>query len=247
MNRFFYPLPILGSTIEITDVEEIKHMDRVLRLKAGEQVEICDSTGRVFISEIVDIQKKSVLLNALEEDFTQRELSFQIDLIQGLPKASKMDMIIQKNVELGVHAIRAVEFKRCVTRLKDASETGKIERWQKIADEASKQAKRNRQTRIDKSLPFKELLKNMAGYDLILVAYENATASLKAVLEPINPQRIAVIIGPEGGFEEEEVAALEQLGAKVVSLGTRILRTETAGIFVLSALAYAYEDRGLNP
>lgn len=244
MNRFFYPGVINSPNIQITDQEEIKHIDRVLRLKVGEQVEICDTAGRVFLAELTDIQKKEVSLLCGEEDMTVREMPFEVDLFQGLPKGSKMDVIIQKNVELGIHAIRAVEFTRCVSRIKDSFDSGKLDRWQKIADEASKQAKRNKRTHMEKAVHGRDLVQLLSDYDLILVAYEKATQSLKAILKDQSPQRIAIIIGPEGGFEAEEVEALQKAGAKVVTLGARILRTETAAMCLLSNLSYAYEDQG---
>ncbi len=246
MNRFFYPGIIDKRTIEINDPEEIKHIDRVLRLKVGETVEICDTDGRVYVSEIIDIQKKAVVFACGEEDLTPREMALSIDVFQGLPKGSKMDIIIQKNVELGVNAIRPVEFTRCVSRIKDSFDSGKLERWQKIADEASKQAKRNRRTTIEKAVHGKEIPHLLEPYDLVLVAYEKATDSLKAVLQGSTPSKVAVIIGPEGGFEQEEVDRLKEHGAQEVSLGTRILRTETAALFAVSVLSYAYEDKGSN-
>jgi 16S rRNA (uracil1498-N3)-methyltransferase len=244
MNRFFYPGVITSPKIQITDQEEIKHIDRVLRLKIGEEVEICDTAGRVFVAVLLDIQKKEVTLLCGEEDTTMREMPIEVDLYQGLPKGSKMDVIIQKNVELGIHAIRAVEFTRCVSRIKDSFDSGKLDRWQKIADEASKQAKRNKRTVIEKAVHGRELSQLLSDYDLVLVAYEKATQSLKAILKEQSPKRVAIVIGPEGGFEADEVEVLQKAGAKVVSLGARILRTETAAMCLLSNLSYAYENQG---
>lgn len=240
MNRFFYPGAIRDERVSLLDAEEIKHIERVLRLKAGDQVELCDVNGQVYIAAIESIQKKEVCLRCLNTDHTQRELPFVIDVFQGLPKASKMDLIIQKSVELGAHAIRPVEFIRSVSRIKDA-DTGKVERWQKIADEASKQAKRNKRTTIEKPIQGKAIADFLVDYDLILLAYERSEVKLSTVLKDIKPYRIAVIIGPEGGFDAEEVQSLIACGAKSISLGPRILRTETAALTVLSVLAYQYD------
>lgn len=241
MNRFFYDGVITGETVRYTDQDEIKHLEKVLRLGPGDTVELCDLSGNVYLATILSGDKNEVLFKCVDAEQGDSELPMHVHLFQGLPKSGKMDLIIQKNVELGTAAIQAVEFHRCVSRLKD--DKGKLDRWQKIADEASKQAKRNKRTTIQESLSFKAFMKQLEGFDLILLPYEKSESSLKAALPKTVPSRVAIIIGPEGGFEAAEVEAIQALGAKVVSLGKRILRTETASLFVVSALAFCYEDQ----
>ena len=168
-------------------------------------------------------------------------MNVEVDIFQGLPKADKMEYIIQKCVEIGVHKIVPVNMKYCIAKIKD--EEKKNIRWNKISEVASKQSKRNIIPKVEKSINMSKLCSEIKNYDLAIVAYENEdNITIKNILKSENkPKKIAVVIGPEGGISQEEVAELIKAGAKKVSLGNRILRTETAPIVALSMIAYEYD------
>ena len=179
-----------------------------------------------------------------EEDI---ELCCKVSLYQGLPKADKMEMIIQKAVELGVCEIIPVAMKRCVVRLDEKKAAARVARWQSIAEAAAKQSKRGIIPKVCPVLSFEEAVKKAAKADVPLLPYEMAEdiSYTKSIMESIKPgESISVMIGPEGGFDEREIEAADALGMKRITLGKRILRTETAGMTVLSILMYELEGRG---
>ena len=172
------------------------------------------------------------------------ELPAKVTLYQCLPKADKMELIIQKCVELGVSEIVPVASKRCVVKLDDKKASGKVSRWQGIAEAAGKQSKRAYVPIIGQVLSYKDALKNAAQADIKIIPYELSedVESTKKIFENIKPgQSVAVLIGPEGGFEEEEVTIAREAGFTPISLGKRILRTETAGMTVMAWLTYCLE------
>ena len=173
------------------------------------------------------------------------ELSSKVYLFQGLPKADKMELIIQKAVELGVYEIVPVAAKRCVVKLDDKKAKKKIERWQQIAESAAKQAGRGVIPEVKDVLSFKEALKYAKDLDVVLIPYELAEGmkETKQLISEIKPgQSVGIFIGPEGGFERAEVEQAMEAGAKPITLGRRILRTETAGLTILSVLMFQLED-----
>ena len=175
------------------------------------------------------------------KEMESTELNVKITLFQGLPKKDKMELIIQKAVELGVFNIVPVDMKNCIVKLKD--EDKKISRWQEISEAAAKQSKRNIIPKIEKLMKIKDLKDKIKDYDLCIVAYEDENnTTLKDILNKNkNAKNIALIIGPEGGISKEEVQLLNENGAKTASLGKRILRTETAGISMISMITYEFE------
>ena len=182
------------------------------------------------------------IIYAQEPDY---ELQSRIYLFQGLPKADKMELIIQKAVELGAYEVIPVETKRCVVKLDGKKAAKKVERWKQIAESAAKQSKRMLIPNVHEVLTFKEALKYAESMDVRLIPYELAKGmqETKEILADIQPgQSIGIFIGPEGGFEEKEVETAISEGAKPITLGKRILRTETAGLAILSVLMFQLEQ-----
>lgn len=247
MPRFFVRNEqIQGKTIEILG-EDVKHIKNVLRKQVGDDIEVCNQdTEKSYICEITKIETESILTDIIEE-LQGYDNKVKVDIYQGLPKADKMELIIQKAVELGVNSIIPVDMKRCVVKFDSKTETKKIERWQKIAESAAKQSGRNTIPQIKNVVKIEDIIKNKEQYDLIIVCYENEKQNYikneLVRLKNINKQEIniAVVIGPEGGLEEKDVIYLEQNGAKIVSLGNRILRTETVALNLLSIIMYELE------
>lgn len=226
--------------------EDVNHIKNVLRMKEGEEIIICDSEGTDYHSKIVSLGKDEVVAEILDSGISEAELPFRVHLFQGLPKKDKMEMIIQKSVELGVHEIIPVMTRRVIVKLDDKKkEEAKIKRWQAISESAAKQSGRGIIPHISGCMSFKEALSKAQKMDKILIPYENADSSplgMKASRELLQniPEGsdVAVFIGPEGGFESEEVEEAISSGASAISLGKRILRTETAGMMLLSVIGF---------
>lgn len=243
MHRFFIEEVIKKEDIEVIihKSEDVNHIAKALRVKVGEALEICDGNSKEYIVMVKSISEV-VVCDGIKVNDINRESPLKIDLYQGLAKGSKMDTIIQKAVELGVHSIVPTLMHRSIVKIDAQGEKKKTERWQKIADEAAKQSKRSHIPMIEPVVNLSKL-KDLSDYDLILVAYEKEnTLKVKEAIKDIGGQKVAIFIGPEGGFEESEIELLEKLGAKSISLGSRILRTETAGVMLLSILQYALGD-----
>lgn len=238
MHRFF-DLPLNENLIKITN-EDAKHISKVLRLNVGENVIVCDGEGTDYICAISSIDKNEVLLDIKEKQINKAEPKTKVTLYQGIPKAGKMEYIIQKCTELGAYVFVPVAFNRCVAKMENES---KIERLAKVAYEASKQCGRGIVPKVSNQLSFKQLLNALVKYELVVVPYESEeNLSLKDALKETKANDIAVIIGPEGGFEKEEIDALEKIGAKIVTLGKRILRTETAGMATITMIMYDKDE-----
>lgn len=226
--------------------EDVNHIKNVLRMKEGEEIIICDSEGTDYHSKIVSLGKDEVVAEILDSGISEAELPFRVHLFQGLPKKDKMEMIIQKSVELGVHEIIPVMTRRVIVKIDDKKkEESKIKRWQAISESAAKQSGRGIIPHISGCMSFKEALSKAQKMDKILIPYENADSSplgMKASRELLQniPEGsdVAVFIGPEGGFEPEEVEEAISSDASAISLGKRILRTETAGMMLLSVIGF---------
>lgn len=215
-------------------------------MKQGEELEVSDGASRIYRCRIKSFSEDGVLLEIMWSQEADTELPCRLVLFQGLPKSDKMELVIQKAVELGAAEIVPVETRRCVVRLDPKKAAKKTERWQQIADGAAKQSKRLILPRVHAPMPFSRALDYAGSMDLILIPYEMAEGMQHTarILESISPgQSVAIFIGPEGGFEAEEVEAAESRGAHAISLGRRILRTETAGMTVLSIIMYLLESR----
>ncbi|MBO5336328.1 MAG: 16S rRNA (uracil(1498)-N(3))-methyltransferase [Lachnospiraceae bacterium] len=225
---------------------DVNHIKNVLRMKIGEEIAVCNGVdGKEYRCGIVALEEECVRceLRFVKEDGV--ELPAKVYLFQGLPKADKMELIIQKAVELGVYEIIPVAAKRCVVKLDDKKAKSKIARWQGIAEAAAKQSKRGIIPKVADVMTFGEAVQFAAGMDVKLIPYELAESmdKTKEIIGNLQAgQSIAIFIGPEGGFETSEVEKALSLGIEPITLGKRILRTETAGFTVLSWIMYQLES-----
>ena len=245
MYHFFVePEQISEKEIRITG-NDVNHIRSVLRMKPGEEILISSRAGGDYHCAVEEIGQDEVRTSIMWKEALGRELSCPIVLFQGLPKGDKMEMVIQKNVELGVHAIVPVSMKRCVVKLDEKKAQAKQKRWQQISESAAKQAKRGIVPEILPVMSFTRALEYAGDFEQKLLPYECAEgiAGTRRILSGIRPgQKVAVFIGPEGGFDEKEVEAAKDAGFQVLTLGRRILRTETAGMMLLSVLGYLLEE-----
>lgn len=247
MQRFFvepYQVDEERHCIHITG-SDVNHIKNVLRMKNGEELWISNGEGREYHCTIEACAEAEVLLHILYVQEPDYELPNRIYLFQGLPKADKMELIIQKAVELGAYQVIPVETKRCVVKLDTKKAEKKVTRWQQIAESAAKQSKRMLVPEIHSVMSYREALIYAQELDICLIPYELAKGmkATKELLDTIAPgQSVGIFIGPEGGFEEEEVDAAVAAGAKPITLGRRILRTETAGLAILSVLMFQLEN-----
>ena len=226
--------------------EDVKHISSVLRMQKGEQILIgSKETLETYLTEIEQIEKEKVVAKIIEKYDTQTESNVEIDLYQGLPKADKMELIIQKTTEIGVSKVTPVDMVRCIVKLDEKNAKKKIERWQKVAEGAAKQSKRSKIPEIKNKIKIKDLENIISQYDAFIVAYEEENeVTLKQELKKLREQekyKIGILVGPEGGITKEEIEKLTSYNAKVVTLGKRILRTETAPIVLTSNIIYELE------
>ena len=223
--------------------EDVNHIANVLRKKVGDEINICNtSTSENFLCQIEEIGKEYIICQKQEKLQKDTELGAEITVFQGLPKAEKMELIIQKCTELGAKFFVPVQMERCVVKLDSKSQAKKIERWNKIAETAAKQSGRNFIPKVENLINLQNLLNFIQKYDIVLLAYENEDEfSLKKALEPLKNKenlKIGIIIGPEGGIDIKEVEQMEKAGAKTITLGKRILRTETVALAMTSIIMY---------
>lgn len=235
---------VADDSIRITG-SDVNHIKNVLRMREGEALTVCDGTGMEYSCEIAAYADGEAVLRILKKAKAQTELPVRLVLYQGLPKKDKMELIIQKAVELGAAEIVPVMTKRCIVKLEDdKKEAKKLERWQAIAESAAKQSGRAVIPAVTRVMSYKEALKRAKESGMGLIPYECAEGmkSLKEVAcQAANQTTVSVFIGPEGGFEEAEIEVAKEHGIVPVSLGKRILRTETAGFTTLAILMYEIE------
>ena len=245
MPKFFVTGDKISGNEIIIDSEDSKHIKKVLRIGVGDIITVCDGSGTDYTAKISEIDEKAVICEITDSKKCDTEPGIKVTLFQGLPKASKMDYIIQKNTELGICEITPVSMSRCVVKLENIkAEEKKTERWQKIAAEAAKQSGRGIIPKVNMPMTFDEVIESVKEYDLVFAPYEcEEETRLKDVIEA-NPDasKIAFIIGPEGGYDPAEIEKLKKAGIKTVTLGKRILRTETAAEAVISMLLYGYNE-----
>ena len=224
-----------GNTYSITD-NDYNHIKNVLRMEIGEKL-LVSVNGKSDLCEIEKFIDNTVVVKIIEENYQSTELETKIYLFQGLPKSDKMELIIQKTVELGVYAVVPVEMTNCVVKIDDKKKKSKQTRWQAISESAAKQSKRNTIPEVFEVIPYKQAIEMAKELDLVLVPYENEEGMLatKDALEALkNAKSVGIFIGPEGGFEPKEIELAKENGGKIISLGSRILRTETAAITAVS-------------
>lgn len=211
---------------------DYNHIKNVLRMKIGDEF-LVSSEGISSLCCLDGFEEDSAVARILEENYQSTDLPIKIYLFQGLPKADKMELIIQKCVELGVHAIIPTEMSRCVVKLDDKKKKSKTQRWQTIAESAAKQSKRSAVPEVYDCISYKEALAMAKDLDILMVPYESKDgmeSTVNALSKIKNGSSVGIIIGPEGGFEDSEVEKAMENGGEVISLGKRILRTETAAI-----------------
>ena len=249
MHKFFVDIENFHGDEVFIQEDDVKHIYKVLRLKSGDKLNINDCRGKEYLGEIIYITKNEVKVKLLQQIPVNNESFLNISLFQGLPKSSKMDLIVQKSTELGVNEITPIITERVVAK-NEIGEFKKTDRWKRIALEACKQSKRSIIPEINTPIEFEEMLNDLKAVDLIIVPYEGEeNKGIKDIMKELDlssVKNVAVIIGPEGGFEEKEVYQLSDLGAHIITLGPRILRTETAGFVTVSILMYELGDLGGN-
>ncbi len=241
MNFFVDKDKIKNDYIYI-ESSDVNHIKNVLRKNVGDILNVV-SENVIYKSEISEITQNQVVCKILDKQ-EKKKSKVELTIFQGLAKADKIEYIIQKCTELGVSEIVPVEMKRCVVKLDDKDKLKKIDRWRKIAEVAAKQSLRNDILKVEKILSFSLLLEEIKNYDLVILAYEKEkSVTLKSVLKDIDDSisKIAVIIGPEGGIDEEEAEILINNNAKSITLGERILRTETAPVAISAMMMYELE------
>lgn len=248
MPKFFVKNSQVNDNKIIIIGEDVNHIKNVLRKNIGDTLEICDKdNSKNYLVDIATIDKELIVCNIMQQLNNNTESNVFINVFQGLPKSDKMEFIIQKSIELGASKITPVAMKRCVVKLSAKDGEKKIARWQKISEVASKQCGRNIIPKIESVCSIEEVCNKIRDYDVTLVAYENEKDNkLKCELEKLKKSqkkdlKIALVIGPEGGIDPDEIKKLKTNGATIITLGKRILRTETASLNMISIINYELE------
>lgn len=232
MFNFFADASIKRDNCYYISGSDFNHIKNVLRMKVGDEILVsCD--GESDLCVLREFFEDTAVAEITAENYQSTELDIKIYLFEGLPKGDKMELIIQKCVELGVYAVVPTEMSRCVVKLDDKKKKSKISRWQSISESAAKQSKRNTVPEIMNVMSYKEALLFAEKLDLFLVPYESKNGmadTVSALKEITNGMSVGILVGPEGGFDEKEIDEALSHKAKIISLGKRILRTETAAI-----------------
>lgn len=245
MYQFFVTTGAIGAEqVKITG-QDVNHIKNVLRLKSGAQICISDNTGREYTCRITELTCDTVFAKIEDVQAAAAELPVEIYLFQGYPKGDKLETIIQKTVELGVARIIPVMTKRSIVKLDEKKAIKKQERFQAIALAAAKQAKRGVIPEVMPVMSFEDAIQFAKTLDMVLIPYENAEgvhASKSLIQEIHNHKSLGIFIGPEGGFDPAEVDRVKDIGGHSITLGHRILRTETAGMTMMSIIMFELED-----
>ncbi len=245
MHHFFVEPSAVGENEIVITGRDVNHIKNVLRMTIDEELLISDGQGKDYCCIISNLSEDEIVAKIIEENSERTELSSKFVLFQGLPKSDKMELIVQKAVELGVYEIVPFKAKRCVVKLDDKKADSKIKRWQSISESAAKQSKRGIIPNVHEVMTFKEAVEYAKTFDISIIPYENFKdmASTREVMEKIgSDMKVGIFIGPEGGFDSEEVDYAFENGIHPISLGKRILRTETAGLAILSVLMFKIEE-----
>lgn len=252
MHKFFTPKELINGDVAKIIGDDVKHIYKVLRITQGEKVTLNNCEGVEYIAKVISVTKQEVLLEVLEKLDVNNESDIKIYLFQGLPKSQKMDLIVQKGTELGV-----TEFIPTITHRVDVKLKGefkKLDRLNRIALEAAKQSKRSIIPKVSEPIEFDQMIEKINSLDLVLVPYENAeNFGIKKLVNNLEKngsvekiKSVGIFVGPEGGIEEDEIEKLKENGAHIITLGKRILRTETAGFVATSLIQYELSDLGGN-
>lgn len=253
MHKFFTEPHNINENVGIIVGEDVKHIYKVLRLSEGEEIILNNCEGIEYLGKINSKNKSEVIVDIIQKLDTNNESDIKIYLFQGLPKGQKMDLIVQKGTELGINEFIPTITDRVDVKLK--GEFKKLDRLNRIALEASKQSKRSIIPKVKEVINFEEAMLNLENMDLVIVPYENAeNFGVKTLMKKLREEKedlsyihnVGIVIGPEGGFEEDEIKELSNRGAYIVTLGRRILRTETAGFTATALIQYELSDLGGN-
>lgn len=245
MYHFFAKKENIFENYILIDGDDVKHLRNVLRIRPGERIIMSSGENIDYYCVVSDIEEDRIIASIESVDKEGRELPVRIYLFQGLPKGDKMEFIIQKAVELGAHEIIPVAMKRSVVKLDSKKSESKVKRWNLIAESAAKQSKRSVLPLVNDVMTFKQAAEYAKKLDIVLMPYECADGmqSTKELINSIRPgQSVGIFIGPEGGFDGEELTAAHDNKFSIITLGKRILRTETAGMMLLSVLMYNLEE-----
>lgn len=245
MYRFFVEPEQIGEiSVSITG-KDVNHIKNVLRMKIGEKILISDGSDKEYICAICRISAEEVVADIEDINGESRELPIKVTLFQALPKGDKMETVIQKMIELGAYEIVPMSTKRCVVKLDAKKAASKTKRWNAIAESAAKQSKRGIVPQVKEPVTYQQALQIAKDMDMVLIPYEEAVnmENTRQVISEIQPgMSVGIFIGSEGGFAKEEVEQARENGAKEITLGKRILRTETAGMAMMSVLMYLMEE-----
>ncbi|MDD2497638.1 MAG: 16S rRNA (uracil(1498)-N(3))-methyltransferase [Desulfitobacteriaceae bacterium] len=246
MARFFVESDQVENGIITIAGTDVHHIGKVLRLKAGDLVEVADGIGNVYQAELQSVSVTSAVFKILSTQLSRSEPEVEVYLLQGLPKGEKFDFIIQKCTEIGIKKIIPITTERSIVKLTPEKGEKRLKRWQRIASEAAKQSGRGSVPEVYPVMEMGQAIEMLPPGTVIIMPWEGEREiSLKKVLTNVKPgSSVALVIGPEGGFAQEEVVSAQKAGAQVVSLGPRILRTETAGMVTLAIVLYELGDLG---
>jgi 16S rRNA (uracil1498-N3)-methyltransferase len=256
MQRYFIPSEQMTENSCVITGQDAHHINKVIRLQLNDEIVCCNGDGRTVLAKISEMSKDTIQCVIIKEMKEHRELPVDVIVVQGLPKGDKLEWIIQKGTEMGAHGFIPFSSSRTIVKYDPKKEQKKIDRWEKIAKEAAEQSHRSKLPYIGEVSSFKKILELEA--ECKLVAYERAsldglkdlnasfTASsfFEALKKVKQGDRIIIVIGPEGGLEEEEIIQLEKRGFTTISLGKRILRTETASQYALAVISFYFEQMG---
>ena len=246
MTHIFADPSEIGDTLRVRGAD-FNHIKNVLRMRPGEELSVSDGSERTYLYRIEQYAEGEAVLSLVSAGVSDAELPVHVTLFQGLPKGDRMDFIVQKCTELGCDEFVPVEMERCVMKLEGSRREKKREHWQSVAESAAEQSRRTKVPAVQSPVSMKEALRMAGNYDIRILPYEKAEngRDTREILGGIRPgQSIAVFIGPEGGFSPAEVEEAKKAGCEPVTLGHRILRTETAGMCALSFLVYRMEIEG---
>ncbi len=247
MHNFFVNEDARQGDCFLINGSDYNHIKNVLRMRVGENF-LVSLNNRSHLCELSEIKEDIAVARIITENYNDTSLPIKIYLFQGLPKSDKLELIIQKAVELGAECIIPTEMTNCVVKLEEKKKASKVSRWQAIAESAAKQSKRSFVPKINDVLSYKDALKMASELDLLLVPYEceNGMESTKEALGLIKSgMSVGIIIGAEGGFTENEIEMAKENGGKIISLGKRILRAETAAITSV-AMCMLYAEMNLE-
>lgn len=247
MQRYFIDTAYENQSIVRISGDDFHHMTRVMRMKLDDSVYVVFNNQISAIANLAEMEEHAVVCKIKQLEEVEKELPIDVTIASGLPKGDKLELVIQKGTELGAHQFLPFKASRSIVKWDEKKGAKKVERWNKIAKEAAEQSHRVVIPTVHEPVSFKQLLQLSKQYDYTIVAYEEAAKSgelsqLAATLQQANQgAKLLVVFGPEGGLSEQEVQQLEQERAILCGLGPRILRTETAPLYVLSAISYQFE------